>query len=171
MIGQHDVDREVGGVLAQHLQVLLRGEAIGLPRLRRQVQRDQPPGGGGVQRLGELGHLQVRQHAGEPRPRAEHDPVGAPHRLDRLRAGGRVGGHQGDRLDVARRDRAGHLPPDDGHRAVELHLGLDVDRHRRHRQHPAVRPEQAAHPVEPGHGVVEQLPQRHDQEVADGVPV
>ena len=40
-VGEHHIDAQVGGVGAQHLQVRLRGEVVGLPRLRREVQRDE----------------------------------------------------------------------------------------------------------------------------------
>ena len=40
-----------------------------------------------------------------------------------------------------------------------------------HRQHPALRAEQPADPVEPLDVVAEQLPERDDQQVADGVAV
>ena len=49
-------------------------------------------------------------------------------------------------------------------------VGLDGERDRGHRQHPALRLEQAGDEVEPGDGVVVQLPERDDEEVAEGVP-
>jgi len=71
------------------------------------------------------------------------------------------------------RDGDGALAADDVRRSTALRhdLGLDLERDRRHRQHAAPRPEQPAHPVQTLHRVFEQLPQRHDQQVADGVVV
>ena len=55
-------------------------------------------------------------------------------------------------------------------RAQPADLGLQAQRHRRHRQHPTPGLQQPADQVEPGDGVVVQLPQRDDEQVADGVP-
>ena len=76
-----------------------------------------PPRGGLAQRGGELGHQQVRDHAGEPRARSEHHPVGGSDGGDGLRAGRRVFGlHQRDTDDLARggrdRDLAADRAPD-----------------------------------------------------------
>ena len=49
-------------------------------------------------------------------------------------------------------------------------VGLDGERDRGHRQHPALRLEQAGDEVEPGDGVLVELPERDDEEVAEGVP-
>ena len=54
-------------------------------------------------------------------------------------------------------------------RICALNLGHQVQRDRRHRQHPAVRAEQPGHPVQALDRVAEQLPERHDQDVADRV--
>ena len=105
----HSKRRRVPG---EDLQVLVWRKSLGLPRLRRQVEDDQPPGHGAVQRGGELGHQQVRQHAGEPRARAEHHPVGVEHRAHRLGHRGRVGRQQRDRPHLARRAGACRLPAD-----------------------------------------------------------
>ena len=141
---------QVGRVLPQRLQVLLGGEAVGLAGLRRQVQRDQPPGAAAAcSASASSGTIRCGSTLVNQDPGPEHQPVGLQHRLARPRAGGRVRRDQRDRLHPARGERAGHLA---AHRAradaVELHLGLDVERHRGHRQHPAVRAEQPAHPVE-----------------------
>src|SRR5215471_4592077 len=42
-VGQHDVNGQVGSMAGQHLQVGMGREPLGLPRLRRQVQRHDPP--------------------------------------------------------------------------------------------------------------------------------
>ena len=108
----------------------------------------------------------------EPRPRAEHHPVRGHDRSHRLRAGCRAGREQGHAAHPASRRRDGDLAPDPHHRAVRLlHDGLDVERFDGHRQHPALHPEQAGHPVEPGDRVLEQLPERDDEQVADRVLV
>ena len=49
-------------------------------------------------------------------------------------------------------------------------VGLDVERHSCHGQDATVGPEQPGDQIEPGHRVVEQLPQGHDEEIADSVP-
>ncbi len=53
-IGEHDIDRQPRSVVGKHLQMRLRGEPLGLPWLRRQVQRHQPACPGGDQRLRQL---------------------------------------------------------------------------------------------------------------------
>ncbi len=67
------------------------------------------------------------------------------------------------------------LPADPGDlgrpgRVGPLDLGHDVQRHRGHGQHPALGAQQAAHPFQALHGVAEQVPQGHDEQVAQGVP-
>ena len=56
-----------------------------------------------VSALRQLAQQQVRDHAGEPRSRPEHDHVGLAHRVDRGGAGRRPGGQQADAADPARR--------------------------------------------------------------------
>ncbi len=104
-VGEHDVERQSGGVRQQDVEVGLRGEPGGLPRLRREVERHQPTCRRLLQGLPQLAHEQVRQHAGEPRARPEHDPLGVEHGLDRLLAGRRVGRAEPDVGDDARRSR------------------------------------------------------------------
>ena len=167
----HSKRRRVPG---EDLEVLVWRKSLGLPRLRRQVEDDQPPGHGAVQRGGEPGHQQVRQHAGEPRARAEHHPFRVEHRAHSLGHRGRVGRQQRDRAHLARRagafrlaaDRADLLGPV---RVGADHLGHDVQRHRGHGEHPAAGAEQPAHPFQARDRVTEQVPQRHDEQVADGV--
>ena len=101
-------------VVGQHLQVRLGGEARGLPRLRLEVEYDELAGSAGLQGDPELGHQQVRDHAGEPGARAEDDPVGRLDRLQRLRAGGRVDGVQGDVAHPAAGGCHLHLAADRG---------------------------------------------------------
>ena len=93
-VREHHVHRQVRRMVGQHLQVRVRGEPLRLSRLRRQVQRDQPAAPGWRAAPGQLGHQQVRQHAGEPGARPEHHPVRRPDRLHCLGAGGRVRGDQ-----------------------------------------------------------------------------
>jgi hypothetical protein len=50
------------------------------------------------------------------------------------------------------------------------HLRDDIQRHRGHRQHPAAGAEQPSHPFQARDRVAEQVPQRHDEQVPDGVP-
>ena len=60
----------------------------------------------------QLGHQQVRQHAGEPGARAEEEHVGGAHRGQRLRAGRRRVRAQPDPAHPARGGRHGHLAAD-----------------------------------------------------------
>ena len=64
-------------------------EPGGLPRLRGEVEHDDPARRGLDQRGAQIGHQQVRQHAGEPRPGPEGHHVGRADRGDRLGAGAR----------------------------------------------------------------------------------
>jgi hypothetical protein len=59
-VREHDVYRKRGRVLSEDLQVPVRGEPFGLPRLRHQVERYKPPRCGGVQRLRESRDEKVR---------------------------------------------------------------------------------------------------------------
>ena len=159
----------------EDLEVLVWRKSLRLPRLRRQVEDDQPPRRGDVQGRGELGHQQVRQHTGEPRAGAEHHPLRVEHRAHRLGHRGRVGRQQRDRPHLARRAGARRLAADraDLLRPVRVgadHFRHDVQRHRGHGQHPAAGAEQPAHPFQARDRVAEQVPQRHDEQVADGVP-
>ena len=173
-VGEDYIHSKRRCVPGEDLEVLVWRKSLRLPRLRRQVQDHQPPGRGDVQRGGELGHQQVRQHAGEPRTRAEHHPVRVEHRAHRLGHRGRVGRQQRDRPHLTRRAGAFRLAADraDLVRPVRVgadHFRHDVQRHRGHRQHPAAGAEQPAHPVQARDRVAEQVPQRHDEQVADGV--
>ena len=148
-VGEHDVDAQVGRVLPEHLQVLLRGEVVGLTGLRRQVERDQPPGlvdscsaaaSSGTLRCGST----LVNHDPGPNTSQSASQHGAT-------ASGHAGGSSGTSEMACTRPgvsaqatcpRTVEMTP------VELHLGHDVQRHRRHRQHPAVGAEQPADPVE-----------------------
>ena len=76
-VGQHGVDPQPGGVLEQRAEVVLRPVAAGLPRLRLEVEHDDQPGGGLLQRrraasgTSRCGITEVNH---EPGP--EHHPVG-----------------------------------------------------------------------------------------------
>ena len=116
------------------------------------------------------------KHAREPRPRPEDDPFGVENGRHRLGACRRRRRHQGDGHHVAARGRDGHLPTNraDRQRISRIepgNLGFDVERDDRHRQHPALRAQQPADQVEGRHRVAEQLVDRDDQQVSDGVPV
>ena len=50
-------------------------------------------------------------------------------------------------------------------------LRRDVERRQRHREHPPAGAEQASHPVEAVHVVVQQVPERDDEQVAHRVAV
>ena len=132
--------------------------------MRRARRRDE--------RLAQLRHQQVGDHAGEPGAGAEQQHVGRFHRIERLRAGPRSVRAQPDPLHPARGGRDRHLAPDE--RAVAGpeagDLGLDVERVTTHRQHPAAQPEQRGDLVERGDRVAEHLHQAGEQQVADRVP-
>ena len=105
-----------GDVVGQHLEVRLRGEALGLAVLGLHVEHDELPGAAALESLAELGDQEVRDDAGEPRPRSEHHPVGLLDRLHRLRTGRRLRGLEGDARStrprvVATCDLAPHLGP------------------------------------------------------------
>ena len=119
-------------------------------RLRHTRRRAGVDDQGGAQ----VGDQQVRQHAGEPRARAEDDPVGLEHGPHRLLAGGRVLRAQLHRRDAALRcwrrrparrprgSRSGR--PGRGRRpAAAITSGADA-----HRQHPADGAEQLGREVE-----------------------
>ena len=169
---------EVGGVRGEHLEVLLGREAGGLPRLRGEVERDEHAGAASSRRASRrLGHQQVRQHAGEPRPGPEDDPVGGVDRLHAppgtpagrpARAGRRRRGpgRGRDRDLAADRARAFGLAgsmPDLRPRCPAASVAIGSTRPCA----PSSRPTGSR----PGDGVAEQLPQRDDQQVAHRVAV
>jgi len=86
----HTKARRVSG---EDFQVPVWRKSPGLTGLRDEVQHHQAPGGRGAQGGGEPGHQQVRQHAGEPRAGAEHDPVRVEHGAHGLGHRGRIGRH------------------------------------------------------------------------------
>ena len=120
------------------------------PGSRRQVQHDDPPRPGGDQRVAQLGHQQVRQHAGEPgaRARARAGPPTAT-AASGLRAGRRAGRAPAGPAHAGRGWSHGDLAADPagaaaGRRLEARDLGLDVQRLAGHRQHPAAAAEQPA---------------------------
>jgi hypothetical protein len=80
-VGQHHVQPQVRRVIGQQLDVLGRGEP-GRLLGGLEVERQDAAGGGGVDRLGQLRHQQVRDDRGEPGPRPEHNPVRVEHHLE-----------------------------------------------------------------------------------------
>ena len=119
-VGDHRVDPQPGCVLAEYVQMLLRGEPSGLPRLRDEVQDHHRLAVVSDQRLVQLRHQQVRQHAGEPRARAEQTTsasstasTAASHAFG-SRSVGR--GVQPDPLHLAGRGRDRDLAADPPHR-------------------------------------------------------
>ena len=127
--------------------------------------------------VAELRHHQVRDHRREPRPRAEHDPVGRVARRPAPpgTAPGRAGPARSRRSRRRwSRPRPGRAPSPgrSGRPASRPRTSRgDVERGERHRQHPARRAEQPADPVEGGDRVAELLPEPDDQQVADDVAV
>ena len=77
------------------------GESRRLPRLGDQVQHQRPARRGGLQGGGQLRHQDVRDDAGEPRPRPEHHQVGGHDRVHRLPGGRRIARQQPDPAHLA----------------------------------------------------------------------
>ena len=120
-VGDHRVDPQPGRVLAEYVQMPLRGEPGGLTRLRDQVQYHHAGRRRVDQCLVQLRHQQVRQHAGEPRAGSEQHHVRVEHGLDRRLARlrhlvGPARGLQPDPLHPAGRGRHRDLAPDPPHR-------------------------------------------------------
>ncbi len=125
----------------------------------------------------QVGHEQMRQHAGEPRPRPQKHRVGGQHRLDGVRTRQRrllrtPGVVQADAPHTPRSAGDGDLSPDAADLAVLQpgDLGLDLKRLRRHRQHAAGDAQQRGGLVQSGHRVTQHLEQPRQQQVAHGVP-
>ena len=121
-------------------------------------------------------HEQVRNDACEPRSWPEHRPVRLVDGLDRLRAAGRIGRLQTYADDLPRRRRHRDLTAHLDRRARILrqqadHLGDDLQRSRRKRQHTSGGAEHAPGDGERVHRVAQQLEERGEHEVADGVPL
>ena len=137
------------------------------PAWRLEVEAPRPAGRrSSTSALRSVGHHQVRDHRGEPRPGPEHHPVGGARPPRPPRGRPRVGGLERDRHDRARRWSATSTwPRTRGQRlgssgsaprtSAVMSIGVE-----RHRQHPAGRAEQPAHPVEGVDVVAEQLPER-----------
>ena len=122
-----------------------------------------------------LGHEDVRHDRREPRPRAEEHPVGLADR----RAGlvGAAAGPAGARRTPCTRPRVDAtrccprtMVTASGYAGSWPTISASiVERDAGHRQHPAAGVEQPADEVQAVDGVAEQVPQRHDEEVAEGV--
>ena len=176
-VGEHDVEAQ-GPARARAAP---RGSSPGRspsvsPGCGRRLSTSSRRARGGADRRGEVGDQQVREHAGEPRARAEHDPVGRHDRRHGLGAGRRRLGQQRHAADPAGRRGDGDLAAHGAQRAGSAgpvrRLGLDRRAVRRTSAAPGPA-RRAAGPTQsrPATGVAEQLPQRDDQQVADGVPV
>src|SRR5690625_506193 len=169
------IDRQLRGVCGQDLEVRLRFETVCLARLCGEVENHDASSRGLMQGIEDARYEQVRDHTGEPRSRADDDPARVVDRGDGFWTCGRIGRIQphGDDLRFGRGDL--HLAPDPVERSLAVELAsyesLDVQRYRAHGQHAALCAEEPSNQVEPTDVVTEQLPQRHDQQVADGVVV
>ena len=111
-IGQHRVHPQRGGVLAEYGEVLLGREPGRLPGSGARFSTTIRRAAVSISASRELGDQQVRQHAGEPRPRPEHHHVGGADGGHRIGAGPRLVGDEPHPLHAAgcRRDR--HLAAD-----------------------------------------------------------
>ena len=106
---------------------------------------------------------------------AEEDPVGLEDRLQGLGRAARVRRQDAYPLHPPAGRGDPVLAPDDGDGVgvcgvVADDLGLDLERDAGHRQDPAAGVEQPADEVQAVDGVAEQVPERHDEQVAEGVP-
>ena len=178
-VGEHGVDGAGRGRAraARRGGPRARSRAVS-PAWPARLRSTRTPAAGPDQRVAQLGHQQVRDHRGEPRARARARP--SRRRAIACTASGQAGGSAGSRRDRRRSCRSvvatstwprtvvEQRPGSAGSSAA--HLGADVQRRQRHRQHPAACAEQPADPVEALDRVAEQLPQPHDQQVADRVP-
>ena len=159
--------RRSGACASEHAEVVGRVEAVGLARLRRQVEHDHDAAAGLARA--------ARRSSGTSRcgiTEVNHDPgpsttqSAARTAATRLGAGRRVVRVERDRRrSCPSRGRHLDLAADGGHArrvaGVERRgPGGDVQRCQRHRQHPALGAEQPADPVEARDVVAEQLPQR-----------
>jgi hypothetical protein len=107
-VGNHCCDAQSAarfGVLAQQLEQFNRRVVVGLARLRDEVERNDDLGASRGERSTEFVQQQVRDDAGEPRARTEHDEVCLAHRIDRGRARRCAGGQQSHRTHPSRRGR------------------------------------------------------------------
>ena len=125
-------------------------------------------------RVAEAGDEDVRHDRREPRPGAEEDPVGLADRGQGLVGAARVRRQQAYALHPPPGRGDPVLAPDDGDGlgvcgVVADDLGLDLERDAGHRQDPAAGVEQPADEVQAVDGVAEQVPEGHDEEVAEGV--
>jgi hypothetical protein len=133
-------------VPVQDGQVVLWGEALGLARLRLQVQRHHDAGRSTHQRRSELRDQYVREHRGVPGARTQNDPLRLADRLHRLGARCRVRRLQADIEHLPGRRRYLDLATDDGDirgvvRVCTADISGDVQWRHCHRKHPSPRSE------------------------------
>ena len=173
-VGNHGVQVQLGCVLAQKLQVGCRGKPHGL-LVVGEVHDHASARLRANNRLALGVQQQVRQNRGAPRAGAEHNPVGFLNSGERLRAGTRVLRGQANIVHALLLGEV-HLPHDldplDSATGVLAQHGT-VNHHgvQRHGEHAAAGVQQGARPVQAGHRVVQQLPERRDEQVAERVVV
>ena len=174
-VGQDDVEPQLRRVLHEAVDVVLGAVPLRLAGVDLEVEVEQPAGLRRDDRVAEAGDEDVRHDRREPRSRAEEHPVGARGSARQgLVGAARVRRQQAYALHPSPGRRHPVLPTDDGDGlgvclVVADDLGLDVERDAGHRQDPAAGVEQPADEVEAVDGVAEQVPEGHDEEVAEGV--
>ena len=150
-VGQHDVDRRSGACAASTSRWSSGEKPSVSPCCGARLSVTTRRAAAGAQRLGQVGHQQVRHHAGEPGARARGPP--SRRRGSRRTASGQAGGSGGCEAHrrapgpavVATATWPAHRGDAVGPcRVGAAHLGHDLQRLGRHRQHPAAGAEQPA---------------------------
>src|SRR3954462_14820737 len=88
-VDEYHVEPQVGSVVGEQLDVLGSRESRGLAG-RLEVEGENPPRRGGVDRFRAVWNKQMRNDRGKPRAGTEHDPVGLQHDFQRFRTCWRI---------------------------------------------------------------------------------
>ena len=170
-IGNDNVQLQVRCVLIEDAQMIGGGHPVRLPALGRQVEHDRLEGPGALQGPPHGGQDQVGQDRCVPGAGPQNHPVRLVDGLHGLGVCVRIGGDDAHVLHLAALGGHGHLTAHSPAVGAVDDVRLDDQGRGAHGDHPSVDRQEPPDPVQALDLIAEKLPQREDEQVAQGVVI